>query len=281
MSVSKTFRTLHDSNGKRYRFDYDAFKHAFDRKLDELRCNESKKISNNNLYRRIGAYICSMLEINNTVSRNSYCEKIKNWHTRKNGPSDIKEVKLMEEFFDCTLLQECPIEDNTMTTVPNVESNAGRQAYNLISDLIFSRRELLLGFWHEVSQEGPMVLVSGEFKKTSTYFPANYPIFNEVYSHLSKLKIALPSEVHAEAIHLAKRVYGHWSGQLETLNYEGFIDMHSAIDEFFLSPFSTNCKWDDCYLEWVIFVNAQTEEYIDKLNQIFQNYRVTGGKYEL
>lgn len=275
---SKQFSTLHtDENGIEYIFNQDSFSTAI------LKYTEEKKVSRNKAYDELSQKL------------NVSSDAVKKWHQGCNGPSTLDLVRSLEEFFDCDLLKPRYNSDpqvnkrsvHTMNMDKNCynikpesflessqkifEIDAAKEAYSILSDLICSERELLLCFWHEVSENGPNILVSGEFKQSSKHFPVHYPTFGKVYRELSKLRFSLPHNIHNDAMRLARLVYGHWSAEGDTLAAEGFIDMHAIIDDYNSSEYSKK-GWGEDFFEWCDYVNDSIDDYTSYLNSVFQKY---------
>lgn len=275
---SKQYRTLWtDENGIDYIFDQHAFVSAL------LEYTENNNCSKSQAYRD--------LEKEYYVSPAT----VKKWWEGKNGPGDLEIVKKMGEFFHCNLLTQRDVTRAQLTEGSvysmNMEQNsfninresflessqkifeidAAKEAYSILSDLICSERELLLCFWHEVSENGPNILISGEFKQSSKHFPVHYPTFGKVYRELSKLRFSLPHNIHNDAMRLARLVYGHWSAESDTLAAEGFINMHAIIDDYNSSEYSKQ-GWDEDFFEWCAYVNDSIDDYTSYLDSVFQKY---------
>lgn len=278
MAKSKRFTTLeYSKTGEELIFDQKTFEHVFRKHAVAIDKARNKKIGGQaEIFRHFSEFCIDRTN----ADIDSLIERSKKWLGGHNSPSVREELRLWEDYFDCSFLMPRPLENTSnkgdyspmkYTEVNLAERAAARELYQLMTDLIRIHQKTMYCFWYA---DFPVL----NNTKWMQYVPDDYPVLPDIQHQIRKLSFDLPQEVRDDALRLAQEIYG-WPSipdeketgcpyPLMDYDYESFL-------AFLKASSATEESWNnsgEVMYEWFEFSEAQTQEYYDILDEIFSDY---------
>ena len=204
-------------------------------------------------------------------------DMIKKWCYGRNGPSNAKDIKRLEEFFGRSFSIPHPtINKGDISSMSNSEVNvveraAAREVYQLMTDLCRAHQKAMYHFW---KANFPM-----DDREWLKHVPKDYPALADIQHKIRRISFDLPEEVRDDTLRLAEDLYSYRSINAEKEEDSPYPDMDMVFDNFLIflrkNGFAEH-KWKDSgdvMFEWFEYANDLTESFYNTLDDIFYAYR--------
>ena len=285
--MEKKQRTLHTSNnGDEWIFDCTEFAKAVDNKQLAIQEETGDKCSRSQVFRNLAFELTASISIDaqRDQSVRALTDSMKNWYKGTNGPSlDMEEIYKMEKYLGCNLLMPRPKakenrnvrSKNSMNTstlhtnmtfdspvkvrldVSEAKRNAARKVYGVVCDLIRMQQKMLYNYF----------TAGFPIMGTVNCVPEGFPIYSDVQNDIRKYGFDLPRDLIDSTMRLVQRIYGWWHTQLEEAELTNGDEYERRFEQWSGGPMDK-----DDFFGWCDFINEETLESYDLLDEIFDSY---------
>ena len=141
--------------------------------------------------------------------------------------------------------------------VSEAKRNAARKVYGVVCNLIRMQQKMLYNYF------------TAGFPSLATQkcVPEGFPVYSDVQNEIRKYGFDLPRDLIDDTMRFVQGIYGSWYTNLEEADLTNGDEYQRRFEQWSEGPLDK-----DDFFGWCDFINEETLESYDLLDEIFDSY---------